>query len=151
MKVKIKSEIKNIPKKANSNDAAYDCVAISFTETDDYIEYGLGFSLEIPDDFAGFIYPRSSISKYDLFLCNGVGVIDSGYRDEVKVRFKRCGNKIYEIGDRVCQLIISPTLNVEFENVESLDIDKNRNGGFGSSNLNRDLESERKELSKGLE
>ena len=83
MIIRINSESNNIPKKGNATDAAYDCTAVSVNETDDYIEYGLGFSLEIPKGFAGFIYPRSSISKYDLILCNSVGVIDSGFRDEL--------------------------------------------------------------------
>ena len=133
MKIKINSESNNIPTKGNLTDAAYDCIAVSVNETDDYIEYGLGFSLEIPEGFAGFIYPRSSISKYDLILCNSVGIVDSGYRNEVKARFKRTGNKIYELGNKVCQLIIAPTHNIEFEQVDELDNQNNRNGGFGST------------------
>ena len=135
MIIRINSESNNIPKKGNATDAAYDCTAVSVNETDDYIEYGLGFSLEIPKGFAGFIYPRSSISKYDLILCNSVGVIDSGFRDELKARFKRTGSKIYEVGNKVCQLIIAPIYNIEFEQVTELDLQNDRKGGFGSTGI----------------
>lgn len=133
MNINIKTEQKYLPKKSNINDSGFDCIAKSFTETEDYIEYGLGFSIEIPINFTGLLFPRSSISKYDLLLCNSVGVIDSGYRNEVKVRFKRIGNKIYEIGDRVCQLIILPLPNIIFNIKENLNESNDRNGGFGST------------------
>lgn len=52
-----------------------------------YIEYRFGFAMEIPVSYAGFIFPRSSISKTDLELCNSVGIIDADYRGEVMARF----------------------------------------------------------------
>lgn len=135
MNINIKAEEKFIPKKANESDAGYDCIAKSYVETNDYIEYELGFSLEIPTNHVGLIFPRSSISKYDLLLCNSVGVIDSGYRGEMKARFKRTntGTKIYEIGDKICQLIILPIPTVSFNLVNELNKENDRNGGFGST------------------
>ena len=122
-----------IPKKAHTEDAAFDLKAYSFSESDKYIEYGLGVSLEIPKGYCGLIFPRSSISNYDLVLCNSVGVIDSGYRGELKVRFKKTGDNIYEIGDRVCQLLIQKVFDFNFIESDLLDQQNNRNGGFGST------------------
>lgn len=81
-----------IPFKANDDDAnaCYDVVATSISHDPDYgfIEYGLGFSTEFSSDWECQIRPRSSVSKYDLLMCNTPGTIDSGYRGEWKVRFK---------------------------------------------------------------
>ena len=68
-------------------------------------------------------------------MCNSVGVIDSGFRDELKARFKRTGSKIYEVGNKVCQLIIAPIYNIEFEQVNELDLQNDRKGGFGSTGI----------------
>jgi dUTP pyrophosphatase len=78
-----------IPSYAHPTDAGADLIAVSKSETDRYIEYGLGFSTEIPEGWCALIFPNSRISKYDLHLANSVGVIDSHYRDEWKVRFKK--------------------------------------------------------------
>lgn len=66
-----------IPSYAHPTDAGMDMVAISKTETENYIEFDTGIAVEIPEGFVGLIFPRSSISKKDLSLCNSVGVIDA--------------------------------------------------------------------------
>ena len=53
-----------------------------------YIEYGTSLAFEIPKNHVGLLFPRSSISKIKMILTNSVGVIDSSYRGEVKLRFK---------------------------------------------------------------
>ena len=79
------------------------------------------------------MFPRSSISKTDLRLCNAVGVIDSGYRGEIIVKFDRQGIKDYEVGDRVAQLMIVPIPSVQFIEVINLPPSDRGEGGFGSS------------------
>ena len=135
LKIKIKKTNINsiLPIKKNPLDAGIDCYANSITKTEDYIEYGLGFSLEIPEGYCGFIFPRSSVSNYDLLMCNSVGVVDSNYINEVKARFKQSGHKVYELGDRVCQLILYKYPEVEFIEVDELDDTNNRGGGHGST------------------
>ncbi len=56
----------------------------------DYIEYETNVAVAPEDEsiFYSLVYPRSSISKYNLILANSVGVIDSGYRETIKLRFK---------------------------------------------------------------
>ena len=79
-------------------------------------------------------------------LANSVGVVDSGYRDEVRARFKMANKYvqispneyvneavIYKEGDRVCQLIIIPIPNIELIQADTLDSSQDRGGGFGST------------------
>ena len=61
--------------------------------------YGTGLSIEIPEGYVGFIFPRSSNSKMHLALCNSVGVIDSGYRGEIICKFKPMIEFIQNTGD----------------------------------------------------
>ena len=96
--------------------------------------------------------PRSSISKYNLVLANSIGLIDRGYQDQIKFRFKYivqpCDlrvisltgrgafaakvdmNKVYKKGDRIGQVLPMITHDMEIEIVDSLPGD-NRGGGFG--------------------
>ncbi len=73
--------------------------------------------MEIPIHHVGLLFPRSSVSKTDLRLCNSVGVIDSGYRGEVIVKFDKQGNNCYEPGDRVAQLLLVPIPSINFVEV----------------------------------
>jgi len=81
----------------------------------------------------GLVFPRSSIRKTDLVLSNAVGVIDSGYRGEIQVTFKRTGLNKYEIGDRGAQIIIIPHPPIEFKEVEELTNTERGESGFGST------------------
>lgn len=139
MKVQIKklSDKAVVPFYAKKGDAGLDLVATSKLVVDEadfgYVEYGAGIALAIPEGYVGLLYPRSSISNTGLFLANSVGVIDSGYKNEIKMRFKYIpGTKMYEIGERVGQLVIMPYPSIEFEEVNELE-GKDRQGGFGSS------------------
>ena len=82
-----------LPLYAKVGDAGMDLVATSVDHSNEYyIEYGTGLAVEIPEGYVGLIFPRSSNSKKDLQLCNSVGVIDSGYRGEIKLRYRRIIN-----------------------------------------------------------
>ena len=129
-----------MPVYANLTDAGADLTVVSVThvpatpEEAAYYEYGTGIAIKIPESYAGFIYPRSSVSKKDLFLANAVGVIDSGYVGEIKLRFKYKTNpKIYNVGDKIGQLIVMPVPTIHFSEVHELPITDRGHGGFGSS------------------
>ena len=122
-----------VPKYLHEGDAGMDVVAISREITEKYVEYRTGLSLEVPKGYVCFLFPRSSISKKDLILCNSVGVLDSGYRGEVIFRFKKVGEEIYEIGERVGQILIIPYPFVKIEEVEELSDSERADGGFGST------------------
>ena len=104
----------------------------------EYIVYGTDLSVEIPEGYVGLIFPRSSISIKDLILANSVGVIDSGYRGEILVRFKRIDllyANYYFIGDKIAQLMILPIPYIQFEEVAELSPSKRAEGGFGSTDV----------------
>lgn len=90
--IKLLNDKAVIPAKANNDNAnaCYDVVATSIDINTEYnyVEYGLGFATEFSENWECQIRPRSSLSKYDLLMCNTPGTIDSNYRGEWKVRFK---------------------------------------------------------------
>jgi dUTP pyrophosphatase len=136
MKVNIKRLHENatIPFYAKESDAGMDLVITDIKgETEWDISYGFGISMEIPEGFMGLVFPRSSIRKTDLILSNSVGVIDSGYRGEIQVTFKKTGGAVYKIGDRGAQIIIMPHPSIEFQEVEELTNTERGEGGFGST------------------
>lgn len=135
MKVKIRrlKEDAVLPRYACVGDAGADVVAISKRVTDKFVEYGTGLAFEIPESYVMLIFPRSSVSKKDLVLANSVGVLDSGYRGELFIRFQKFGEDEYEVGDRVAQVMILPYPKVEFEEGEILSDTDRGDGGFGSS------------------
>lgn len=135
LKIKIKKINSDavIPKYAIEGDAGMDVVAISKKICENFIEYGTGLSFEIPKGYVMLIFPRSSVSKKDLIMANCVGVLDSGYRGELIIRFRKIGEKEYEIGDRIGQIIILPFPKIDFEEVEELSNSYRGEGGFGST------------------
>jgi dUTP pyrophosphatase len=135
MRIKIKkiNPVAVIPKYSKEGDAGMDVVAISRKENEKFIEYGTGLCFEIPKGYVCLIFPRSSLSNKDLILANHVGVLDSGYRGELKFRFKKIGEEIYEIGDRIGQIMIIPYPQVEFEETEELGESQRGESGWGST------------------
>ncbi len=122
-----------IPKYSKVGDAGMDVYAVSKQRKDKFIEYGTGLAVEIPKGFVCLVFPRSSLSNKDLVLANHVGVLDSGYRGELMLRFKKMGEEVYEVGDRIGQIIIIPYPNIEFKEVDELSETERGDGGFGST------------------
>lgn len=154
MKVKFKrlSITAETPAYAKAGDAGLDLTATSKTYGNTYIEYGTSIAVEIPEGYAGFIFPRSSVTKYGVgvSLKNSVGVIDSGYRGEIKLRFEYPDgyltrslientilgfppDNVPEVGEKIGQLIIMPIPAIELEEVEDLTPTDRGSGGFGST------------------
>jgi len=125
-----------IPKYAKAGDAGMDLYAVteSYDEHGNYV-YGTGLAMEIPEGHVGLIFPRSSISKTAHSLRNAVGVIDSGYRGEIMLKFdiNTLNSPVYKVGDRIAQIIILPYPQVEFEEAWELSKTERGTGGFGSS------------------
>lgn len=127
-----------MPGYSKPGDAGMDLTAISKNLTNNprfgYIEYGTGLAVEIPAGYVGLLFPRSSVSTTGLILANSVGVIDSGYRGEIKFRYKWIKDTAdYNVGDRVGQLIILPYPTIEPEEVQELNSSERGEGNFGSS------------------
>lgn len=124
------------PTRGSTSAACYD-LYVSDTKVlnPETVEYNTGVCLEIPDGYCGLLFPRSSISNYHQSFCNSVGVIDSDYRGEVKVRVYKNDDSFeyYKTGERCCQLMIIPVTPVEYTEVKELTESKRDKGGFGSS------------------
>ena len=128
-----------IPKYAKPGDAGMDLYAVTqkFDNHGNYV-YGTGLAMEIPEGYVGLIFPRSSISKTAHSLRNAVGVIDSGYRGEIMMKFdiNTHNSPVYDVGDRIAQIIIMPYPQIEFEEVFELADSERGSGGFGSTGTN---------------
>ena len=122
---------------AKQGDAGMDLTATTIISEEPFqIVYGTGIAVEIPEGHVGLVFPRSSIRKYDISLTNCVGVIDSGYRGEIQVTFRKergVVSKTYEIGDRVCQIMILPFPSVTFIEKDELSSSERGEGGHGST------------------
>lgn len=126
-----------IPTYAKDGDAGMDLVATEILSNTTFdVTYGTGIALEVPKGFVGLVFPRSSVRKYDLTLSNSVGVIDSGYRGELQVTFKKTNgldSLKYNVGDRIAQITILPYPKINFKKVDNLSDSERGEGGFGST------------------
>ncbi|NNN04066.1 MAG: dUTP diphosphatase, partial [Acidimicrobiaceae bacterium] len=98
---------------------------------------GTGLALEIPAGYAGLVLPRSGLaSRYGVTCVNTPGLIDAGYRGEIRVALVNLDpSHSYEIhpGDRVAQLLITPVPTTQFLEVAELSDSTRGEDGFGSS------------------
>ena len=95
-----------------------------------------GLSIAIPEDCEVQIRPRSGLAaKSNITILNTPGTIDSDYRGELKVILFNHGNKefIVKNNERIAQMVLTPILKVDFEEVESLPDTVRGAGGFGST------------------
>jgi len=93
-----------------------------------------GIAIALPAGHGGFLLPRSGLAlKHGVTLLNSPGLIDAGYRDEIKVLLiNHDPEQDYRVlrGDRIAQLVVLPVDPVRWLEVGSLD-GENRGGGFG--------------------
>jgi dUTP diphosphatase len=93
-----------------------------------------GIALAIPPGYAGFVQPRSGLAwRHGITCLNAPGLVDAGYRDEVKVILVNTDPEAdYQVrrGDRIAQLVIQRVERAEFVVTEALDASQ-RQGGFG--------------------
>ena len=95
-----------------------------------------GLSIAIPEDLEVQIRPRSGLAaKSNISVLNTPGTIDSDYRGELKVILFNHGNKkfIVKNNERIAQMVLTPILKVDFEEVDSLPDTVRGAGGFGST------------------
>jgi len=95
-----------------------------------------GVAVAIPDGFAGFVTPRSGLAaRSGLGIVNAPGLVDSGYRGEIKVILVNHGSETVEIrrGDRIAQLVVVAVEAQELVEVEELPPSRRGESGFGST------------------
>ena len=96
-----------------------------------------GIAIEMEQNgFGAFIFARSGLaSKHGICLANGVGVVDSDYRGEIKVALCNSSDTEYTVMpfERIAQLVIMPVTVAEFVLADSLSETERQDGGFGST------------------
>ena len=138
VKVKKLKENAVIPTYSNDGDAGMDLTVCEIISEDLYsVTYDFGLAFEIPYGYVGYIFPRSSIRKYDMLLTNSVGVLDSTYRGSIQGTFKKTSgeNKIYQIGERAAQIIIMPYPKIFMVESDELSETVRGDRGFGSTGI----------------
>ena len=130
-----------MPSRGSELAAGYDlyaCLEQSYVtiQPHETVKVGTGLSIQPPKGYFGAIFARSGLAtKQGLRPANCVGVCDEDYTGEYIVAIHNDTNnmKIIENGTRIAQLVFLPYLNVEFEEVDSLDKTNRGAGGFGST------------------
>jgi len=128
-----------LPSRATPGDAGLDLYAseTALLEPGARASVGTGIAVEIPENHAGLVLPRSGwAAKHGISLVNAPGLIDAGYRGEVRVLLLNTDrDDAFEIseGDRIAQLLIVPFASLEPVEAESLAESERGDGGFGST------------------
>ena len=130
----------SLPTVAHAHDAGADLTAAEavVVAPGERVLVPSGVAVAIPDGFAGFVLPRSGLAiNNGVTVINAPGLIDSGYRGELKVGLVNHGEVSFSIarGDRIAQLVIMAVVTAEFVEVEELDSTSRGEGGFGSTGV----------------
>lgn len=100
---------------------------------------GTGIAVAIPEDYAGFVQPRSGLAlRNGLGLVNSPGLIDSHYRGEIKVILINLDPATpigIRRGDRIAQLVVQPVVHTQIVEADDLDDTVRGEGGFGSTGV----------------
>lgn len=128
-----------LPQRAHDGDAGLDLCACEAAHLGpgERWSVGTGIAIEVPDGHAGLVLPRSGLAReHGISLVNGPGLIDSGYRGEVRVLLLNTDPAEtfrIEVGDRIAQLVIAPVAVAEVVEADALTETARGGGGFGSS------------------
>jgi dUTP pyrophosphatase len=128
-----------VPTRAHQGDAGLDLYALDGARLapGERATIGTGIAVEIPDGQAGLVLPRSGLAAHHgIALVNSPGLIDSGYRGEVKVLLlntDRDQSVTIATGDRIAQLVLITVELPRVVEVEALAVSERGAGGFGSS------------------
>jgi deoxyuridine 5''-triphosphate nucleotidohydrolase (dut) len=130
-----------LPTRAHGGDAGLDLSACETVTigAGERATVGTGLAVAIPEDHAGLVVPRSGLAmRHGLSIVNAPGVIDTGYRGEVRVILLNTDREhafTVEPGMRIAQLLVVPARLVEVVEVSELTETARGDGGFGSSGL----------------
>ncbi len=128
-----------LPTRAYAGDAGLDLAACERVELDpgERALVATGLAVAIPEGFAGFVQPRSGLaSKHGISIVNSPGLVDSGYRGELRVVLLNTDRErpfVIEPGTRIAQLVLLPVPDVALREVEELPASERGARGFGSS------------------
>lgn len=128
-----------LPSRAHEGDAGLDLYACEAAHLGpgERWSIGTGVAVEVPEGHAGLVLPRSGLARdHGIALVNSPGLIDAGYRGEVRVLLLNTDPAdTFKVGpgDRIGQLVVAPIALAEPVEVESLGDSARGDGGFGSS------------------
>lgn len=127
-----------LPRRAHPGDAGADLFSVDEVTipAGERREVGTGIALAIPEGYAGFVQPRSGLAfKHGIMVVNSPGLIDAGYRGEVRVSLYNSGDEPFAVavGERIAQLVVQRVAEPEFMEAEELPPTVRGAGGFGSS------------------
>jgi dUTP pyrophosphatase len=128
-----------VPERAYEGDAGFDLIACEpvVLEPGERAIVATGIAVEIPDGYAGFVQPRSGLAaRNGIGVVNSPGLIDSGYRGEIKVvliNTDRDEPFVVDAGMRIAQLVVAPVAAVRMVEVDDLVRSERGARGFGSS------------------
>jgi dUTP pyrophosphatase len=128
-----------LPGRAYDGDAGFDLTACERVELGprERALVPTGLAVAIPDGFAGFVQPRSGLAaKHGITIVNTPGLVDSGYRGELKVILLNTDDNepfVVEPGMRIAQLVVVEVPGVEAREVDELPASQRGERGFGSS------------------
>ena len=132
-------EYARLPTRANEDDAGLDLYAAepAIIGPGDRASVGTGIAIEVPPGHAGLVLPRSGLAaRHGITLVNGPGLIDAGYRGEIRVLLlntDRSGLFEVGVGDRIAQLLLTPFTNATVTEAAELSSTARGVSGFGSS------------------
>jgi dUTP pyrophosphatase len=133
------SDAATLPTRAHESDAGLDLYAAedATLAPGERVSVGTGIAIEIPEGHAGLVLPRSGLAaRHGIALVNAPGLIDAGYRGEVRVLLLNTDREApFEIaaGDRIAQLLVTPFAPTDPVESAQLTLSERGNGGFGSS------------------
>lgn len=139
LEVELLTAAATLPSRAHDGDAGLDLHAAEAARIGpgERAAVGCGIAVAIPEGHAGLVLPRSgNAARHGIALVNAPGLIDSGYRGEVRVLLLNTDAEqpfLVETGDRIAQLLITPFTPVAAVAAEELDETARGAGGFGSS------------------
>lgn len=128
-----------LPRRAYDHDAGLDLYALEPAQLQpgERASVRTGIAIEIPAGHAGLVLPRSGLAdRHGIALVNAPGLIDSGYRGEVRVLLLNTdAHSAFDVaeGDRIAQLVLVRIESPEIEEVGELEESERGAGGFGSS------------------
>lgn len=128
-----------LPRRAHEGDAGLDLCACEAAHIGpgERWSVGTGIAVEIPDGHSGLVLPRSGLARdHGIALVNSPGLIDAGYRGEVRVLLLNtdpADTFRIEPGDRIAQLVVAPIALADPVEVQALTESARGDGGFGSS------------------
>ena len=130
-----------LPSQAYDGDAGLDLAACERVELGpgERAVVGTGLAVAFPEGWAGLVLPRSGLAaRHGITIVNAPGLIDSGYRGEVKVILLNTDGQepfVIEPGMRIAQLVLVETTSVHLVEVDELTSSERGAGGLGSSGM----------------